>query len=1087
MKKSKKWLTFSVCAATLSLFLATNSFADETQTTNTSTSSTVTLSSSSSAPETESTETSAMSTETTTTQSSSANSADEVAAQTAVQVVKPIEGTIKNVNQENGTYDVVVKVNENVQSGIKNVFVPIWSDAQQKDIKWYEAKLQADGTWIVHMNFSEHQYYRATYHTHVYVYSNDNKHDIKTVLDDTTIEPRETKLSAKIQNVNTSTGSYDVIVYGSSSSGIHHVKVPIWSAKDQSDIKWYDAVKQADGSYLVYMNIANHKYHCGIYHTHVYMYNNDHTGKAIVVNDINLPDVQTKLEAEINNVNIAKGTYDVVINGQINSGIREILVPIWSSKSQNDIKWYKASKQTDGTYVVHMNIANHKYNRGTYTTHVYMYGNNGKQHGMVVGNTALPDVNTKLDAKIQNVNQDKGSYDVVIKGQIDSGVREILVPIWSDKNQKDIKWYKASKQADGSYLVHMNIANHKYNRGTYTTHVYMYGNNGKQHGMVVGNTVLPDIHTKLDAEIKNINQDKGSFDVVIKGQIDSGIREILVPIWSDKNQKDIKWYEANKQADGSYVVHMNISNHKYNRGTYTTHVYMYGNNGKQHGMVVGNTALPDIHTKLDAEIKNINQNKGSYDVVIKGQIDSGIKEILVPIWSSKNQNDIKWYKASKQVDGSYVVHMNIANHKYNRGTYTTHVYMYGNNGKQHGMVVGNTSLPNIHTKLEAEIKNINQDKGSYDVIVKGQIDSGIREILVPIWSDKKQNDIKWYKASKQADGSYIVHMNFGNHQFNTGMYNTHVYMYGNNGKYHGIVLPLTKVSANLVTDDLSAEIINVNQNKGTFDVVVYTRSNSGVKNVRIPVWHNSNQSDLVWYSATKVGTNKFKASINVKNHHYNNGKYSVHAYMINNLNKEYKKVIAPIDLTGTYNRIEMTNVPWISQYRPVFAPWGCASAAMAMLIESRGIHVDLKYAQDTLPMYPANKDGQLGDVYTGAGFGFVIKPSGLVRHAHKWTNAVYDISGSSTQKIIDTILNGQPVLYYGFSGYQVPGDYNRNHCKVIVGYKDGKFKVHDPLYMRASDGPGSRGKNKTYSRGAIHWITVAQFNQEYAGNAITIK
>ena len=93
------------------------------------------------------------------------------------------------------------------------------------------------------MNFSEHQYHRATFHTHVYVYSNDNKHNIGTVLDDTTIESRETKLSAKIQNVNTSKGSYDVVIYGSSSSGIHHVKVPIWSSKDQSDIKWYDAVK----------------------------------------------------------------------------------------------------------------------------------------------------------------------------------------------------------------------------------------------------------------------------------------------------------------------------------------------------------------------------------------------------------------------------------------------------------------------------------------------------------------------------------------------------------------------------------------------------------------------------------------------------------------------------------------------------------------------------------------------------------------------------------------------------------------------------------------------------------------------------
>ena len=117
---------------------------------NTTTSQTVTVSSSSSTPVAESTETSAVSTETTTTtttsQSSAENNAEEVAKQAAVQEVKPIEGTIKNVNQENGTYDVVVKVNENVQSGIKQVLVPIWSDTQHKDIKWYEAKLQDDGT-----------------------------------------------------------------------------------------------------------------------------------------------------------------------------------------------------------------------------------------------------------------------------------------------------------------------------------------------------------------------------------------------------------------------------------------------------------------------------------------------------------------------------------------------------------------------------------------------------------------------------------------------------------------------------------------------------------------------------------------------------------------------------------------------------------------------------------------------------------------------------------------------------------------------------------------------------------------------------
>ena len=836
--KMKKWLTLGVCVTTLSMLTGIyptfqSVHADDTQSTSTTNelNETSTTTSTTSVTKSE---------ETTSTAPNTANTTSEVAVQAAVQEVKPIEGTIKNVNQENGTYDVVVKVNENVQSGIKQVLVPIWSDAQQKDIKWYEAKLQADGTWIVHMNFSEHQYHRATYHTHVYVYSNDNKHNIGTVLEDTAIEPRETKLSAKIQNVNTSTGSYDVIVYGSSSSGIHHVKVPIWSAKDQSDIKWYDAVKQADGSYLVHMNIANHKYHRGIYHTHVYMYNNDHSGRAIVVNNTNLPEISTtKLDAKIINVNVSSGTYDVVIKGEIDSGVKEILVPIWSDKNQKDIKWYKASKQTDGTYVVHMNIANHKYNRGTYTTHVYMYGNNGKQHGMVVGSTALPDVNTKLDAKIQNVNQDKGSYDVVIKGQIDSGVREILVPIWSDKNQKDIKWYKASKQTDGTYVVHMNIANHKYNRGTYTTHVYMYGNNGKQHGMVVGNTVLPDIHTKLDAEIKNINQDKGSYDVVIKGQIDSGIKEILVPIWSAKNQNDIKWYKAEKQIDGSYVVHMNIANHKYNRGKYTTHVYMYGNNGIQHGIVVGNVEIKNIPNKLSGKIINVNQSNSSYDVVIDAFSNSGIREILIPIWSRNDQSDIKWYKAEEGTDGKWHVHMQVANHNFNSGAFYTHVYMYMNNGKFEFLNLGQTVLNDISKSsgTSARIVNVDYDNGNYDVLVKVDNKLNVSKILVPTWSSIDQSDIIWHEAKNIGNGYYKAHISVMDHQLLSGIYKSDVYIY-----QFGVKNPIG-LPAGSINLSKPYKIIDISEHQKP-DLINYDELSKHIRGAIVRIQYGQNYVDM---------------------------------------------------------------------------------------------------------------------------------------------------------------------------------------------------------------------------------------------------
>ncbi|CAI3517295.1 GBS Bsp-like repeat-containing protein [Enterococcus cecorum] len=836
--KMKKWMTLGVCVTTLSMLTGIyptfqSVHADDTQSTSTTNTLNETSTTTSTTSVTKSEETISITPNT-------ANTTSEVAVQAAVQSVKPIEGTIKNVNQENGTYDVVVKVNENVQSGIKQVLVPIWSDAQQKDIKWYEAKLQDDGTWIVHMNFSEHQYHRATFHTHVYVYSNDNKHNIGTVLNDTTIESRETKLSAKIQNVNTSKGSYDVIIYGSSSSGIHHVKVPIWSSKDQSDIKWYDAVKQPDGSYLVHMNIANHKYHHGVYHTHVYMYNNDHSGRAIVVNDTNLPETNnTKLDARITNVNISNGSYDVIIKGQIDSGVREILVPIWSDENQKDIKWYKASKQSDGSYVVHMNIANHKYNRGTYTTHVYMYGNNGKQHGMVVGNTALPDVNTKLDAEIKHVNKDKGSYDVVIKGQIDSGVREILVPIWSDKNQKDIKWYKASKQADGSYIVHMNIANHKYNRGTYTTHVYMYGNNGKQHGMVVGNTILPDVHSKLEAEIKNVNQAEGSYDVVINGQIDSGIKEILVPIWSAKDQNDIKWYKAEKQVDGSYVVHMNIANHKYNRGTYTTHVYMYSNNGKRHGIVVGNVEIKNIPNTLSGEIINVNQTNSSYDVVIDAFSNSGIREILIPIWSRNDQSDIKWYKAEEGADGKWHVHMQAANHNFNSGAFYTHVYMYMNNGKFEFLNLGQTVLSDISKSSgnSARIVNVDFDNGNYDVLVKVDNKLNVSKILVPTWSSIDQSDIIWHEAKNIGNGYYKAHISVMDHQLLSGIYKSDVYIY-----QFGVKNPIG-LPAGSINLSKPYKIIDISEHQKP-DLINYDELAKHIRGVIVRIQYGQNYVDM---------------------------------------------------------------------------------------------------------------------------------------------------------------------------------------------------------------------------------------------------
>lgn len=204
-----------------------------------------------------------------------------------------------------------------------------------------------------------------------------------------------------------------------------------------------------------------------------------------------------------------------------------------------------------------------------------------------------------------------------------------------------------------------------------------------------------------------------------------------------------------------------------------------------------------------------------------------------------------------------------------------------------------------------------------------------------------------------------------------------------------------------------------------------------------------------------------------------------------------KGAVAPGPIGNSFKEKKTSNIntsiPYVSQYNPVFAPWGCAAAAMTMPLRSKGVNVDLKYAQDNLPMYPAHPGGQKGNVYTGEGFGWVIKPYALVEYMKNWYPNVYDITGASTNRIIDEVLAGNPVMFYGYSGYQVDSDKNRNHVKVIAGYKDNKFLVYDPLYFNETDGAGSNGTNPKYNRGAKHWISVSDFNKEYAGQAILVK
>ena len=216
-------------------------------------------------------------------------------------------------------------------------------------------------------------------------------------------------------------------------------------------------------------------------------------------------------------------------------------------------------------------------------------------------------------------NQTSNGFDVVITNVSGGGkeVKEVRVPIWSDKNgQDDLTWYHADKQSDGSYKVHVDTASHKGDAGTYSVHLY-YMLNGKRTYITETKATVPE--SQVTGNLTINNQTSNGFDVVVTNVSGGGkeVKEVRVPIWSDKNgQDDLTWYHADKQSDGSYKVHVDTASHKGDAGTYSVHLY-YMLNGKRTYITETKATVPQA---TESQVTGKLTNNGSY-YSVRGKYD----------------------------------------------------------------------------------------------------------------------------------------------------------------------------------------------------------------------------------------------------------------------------------------------------------------------------------------------------------------------------------------------------------------------------------------------------------------------------------
>ena len=470
--------------------------------------------------------------------------------------------------------------------------------------------------------------------------------------------------------------------------------------------------------------------------------------------------------------------------------------------------------------------------------------NRKEEHTSATTSGTIPTTEAKASGTllIENNNPVAGTFDAVVRNvEVPNGLKEVLVPSWSLENgQDDLIWHKATKQTDGSYRATIKASEHKGNKGNYRADAYVVDNSNNRHYIAEKVVAVDYTRPRGVLSIENNDTVAGTFDAVVRDIVaPNGVKDILVPSWSlAGGQDDLIWHKATRQADGSYRVTIKATDHKNSTGNYRADAYLVDNSNTPFYLTEKVVEVTQTRPTASLIIENNNAELGTFDAVVRNiSAPNGIKEVLVPSWSLVNgQDDLIWHKATRQSDGSYRVTIKSDEHKNSLGNYRADLYIVDNKNQHH--YITETVVDVKHNKPIGTISivNNNKDTGTFDVIISDVYSpKGVRTVQVPTWSDKDgQDDIRWYEATRQANGDYKVSVKASDHKNSTGKYFIHLYYIQNDGSLIGVGGTSTEVEFRNAKIKTQAYIKDVNSNNGTYTVVVdQAPQGRQIKNIRV--------------------------------------------------------------------------------------------------------------------------------------------------------------------------------------------------------------------------------------------------------------
>ena len=532
----------------------------------------------------------------------------------------------------------------------------------------------------------------------------------------------------------------------------------VWSDKNgQDDLIWYTADSHGKTT-------AKYTGSYGKYHIHTYQNLN---GKMTGLNGTSI--IVPEPSAKVTIAKASETSYKVTVS-DVPVYISSVQLPTWTqANDQDDLIWYKTTKDSNTTYSAIISVAEHNLESGRYNVHVY--GTSAVTNAL----TGLAGTHFEADYHFGDVAVDaslaKDGIDLTMPSDVSKGMA-VYHAVWSAENdQDDIVWYKADPSGHTK-------ANYTGSYGTYLVHTY-----GVVHGQMVGLNATSVLVPKPEVKANITKESATTYKVTIT-DVPIYIDDIQVPTWTEANgQDDLQWYKAEKAADGSYTYTFYAKNYNFESGHYNVHVY--GVSEVTHSLVgLATTSGIDLTfnqnlTAPTVTVQNHNADKGTLQVVIaETETSKSIASVSVAAWSEAEQKNIHWYTTSHVVNGKVIVTVDEKYHHNLTGNYTVHTYIKTKDGSTIGYNLGQYAFNN--TQSTTSVTATYKGTGVYGVTISGVYSNC--SVKYAVWSDVNgQDDIKWYDASvSQAVATGLI--NVANHS-GTGTYHLHAYQ-SDNGKMY---------------------------------------------------------------------------------------------------------------------------------------------------------------------------------------------------------------------------------------------------------------------------------------------------------------